>query len=107
VFDTIVHMFEATVSGLVGLTDAGLHDRIGELELLRRATEAELATAIAVADGRQLHQNDAHRSMKGYLKATCNWSDHEVSRWRSAAAAMNAHSSIGEAWIRGHIGSPK
>lgn len=100
-------MFEVVVSGLVDLTDSELNERIGELELARRATEAELAAAIAVADARQLNQADAHRSMKGYLKATCNWSNHEVARWRSAAAAVNAHPAIGDAWLRGHIGSPQ
>ena len=100
-------MFEAVTTELVDLSDSGLHERIGELELLRRRTGAELAAAIALADARQLHQADAHRSMKGYLKATCNWSNHEVSRWRSAAAAINAHPSIGDAWIQGRIGSPQ
>ena len=98
-------MFEATVSELVDLTDSDLDNHIGDLELQRRNIESELATAIAVADSRQLHQVDAHRSMKGYLKATCNWSNHEISRWRSAAAAVNTHPSIGDAWIRGRIGS--
>lgn len=64
-------------------------------------------TTSSLADARQLHQRDAHRSIKGYLKATCNWSNHEVSRWRSTAAAVNAHPSIGDAWIQGHIGSPQ
>lgn len=70
-------MFEEVVSGLVDLTDSGLDARISELELARRAIEAELATAIAVADARGVYHVDAHRSMTGYLKATCNWSDHE------------------------------
>ena len=87
-FGTIVNMFEVTVSELVDLTDTALDERIGELELQRRSTETELAAAIAVADTRALYQNDAHRSMKGYLKATCNWSNHEVSRWRSADAPL-------------------
>ena len=100
-------MFESVVSELVDLTDTALNDRIGELKLQQCRTDAELAAAIAVADSRALYQADAHRSMKGYLKATCNWSNHEVSRWRSAAAAVNAHSSIGDAWLAGHIGAPQ
>ncbi len=100
-------MFEALVSELVDLTDTDLDERIGELELQHRRTEAELAAAISLADARQLHSRDAHRSIKGYLKATCNWSNHEVSHWRSAASAVNAHPSIGDAWIRGRIGSPQ
>lgn len=100
-------MFEEVVSGLVDLTDAALHERVGDLELQRRKVEAELAAAIAVADARGLYQCDAHRSMKGYLKATCNWSNHEVSRWRSTANAVNALPAIGDAWIQGHIGSPQ
>ncbi|MGB3736313.1 MAG: DUF222 domain-containing protein, partial [Ilumatobacter sp.] len=100
-------MLEALVSGLVDLTDSGLDERIRELELQNRETQTELAVAIAVADARSIHQADAHRSMKGYLKATCNWSNHEVSRWRSVATAVNAHPSIGDAWLRGRIGAPQ
>ena len=98
-------MFEATVSELVDLTDTELDERIGDLELQRRRTDAELAAAIALADTRALYQTDAHRSMKGYLTATCNWSNHEVCRWRSVATAVNTHPSIGGAWMRGHIGA--
>lgn len=100
-------MFEEAVSELVDLTDAGLHERIAQLEAQRRTTEAELAAAIALADTRAIYLDDAHRSMKGYLRATCNWSNHEVSRWRSVAAAVNAHPSIGDAWIEGRIGAPQ
>lgn len=100
-------MFEDVVTKLVDMTDDQLDEHIGALELAHRSIEAELAAAIAVADARQLNQADAHRSMKGYLKATCNWSNHEVGRWRSAAAAVNAHPSIGDAWIAGHIGAPQ
>ena len=100
-------MFEAVVSELVDLTDTALNDRIGELKMQQCRTDAELAAAIAVADSRALYQADAHRSMKGYLEATCNWSNHEVARWRSAAAAVNAHSLIGDAWLAGHIGAPQ
>ncbi len=104
-FDILEFMFEAVVSHLVDLTDEELHERLGELELQQRETQAELAAAIAVADSRVLYQRDAHRSMKGYLKATCNWSAHEVARWRSWAAAVNAHAEVGDAWRRGRIGS--
>ncbi len=100
-------MLDEAVSGLLDLTDTELHERLGKLELQRRRIDAELAATISLAEARQLHQRDAHRSMKGYLKATCNWSNHEVSRWRSAAAAVNAHASIGEAWVQGRIGSPQ
>ncbi len=100
-------MFEAVITGLVDLDDSGLDDRIGQLELARRELGAELAAAVALADARQVFAVDAHRSMKGYLKATCNWSNHETSRWRSTAAAINAHPSIGEAWIQGRIGAPQ
>lgn len=100
-------MFEEAVSELVDLTDRGLHDRIERLELQRRTVETELAAAIAVADARAIYQADAHRSIKGYLKATCNWSNLDVSKWRSVAAAVNALPSIGDAWIQGRIGAPQ
>ncbi|MFN3258078.1 MAG: DUF222 domain-containing protein [Ilumatobacter sp.] len=100
-------MFSECVEELVGSSDADLHERIGALELQRRRIEAELAAAIAVADARQLNQIDAHRSMRNYLKATCNWSNHEVGRWRSAAAVFDALPGVGDAWIGGRIGSPQ
>ncbi len=98
-------MFIDRISALVEATDADLDARIRELETQRRHVEAELAAAIAVADGRSVHLADGHRSMKGYLRATCNWSSGEVSRLRGAARLIDAHSTIGDAWFDGQIGS--
>lgn len=98
-------MFEGLVDELVDLTESELDDFIRAREEQRREVEAELATAIAVAEGRSLYASDGHRSMKGYLRATCNWSNAEVARFRGAARAVDAHREVGEAWLDGRIGS--
>lgn len=98
-------MFGMHISGLVGAPDAAVDARIRELELQRRAVEAELALTVAVADARGIHHADGHRSMAGYLRATCNWSSGEVARFRGAARLLDHHEAVGEAWASGHIGS--
>jgi hypothetical protein len=98
-------MFADRIATLVEASDALLDARVRELETQRRALEAELAATIAVGEARGLHRADGHRSMKCYLRATCNWSNGEVARFRSAARLVNAHPTVGDAWLEGHIGS--
>jgi len=43
--------------------------------------------------------------MAGYLRATCNWSNGEVARFRGASRLVDHHEAVGEAWSAGHIGS--
>lgn len=98
-------MFAELASVMVGLSDHELDERIRELELLRRRTESELAAAIAVADARQLNAADGHRSMTGYLRATCDWAPGEIGRFRATASLCDRHGEIGDAWHAGAIGS--
>jgi len=103
-FDTMKPMMRERIASLVDAPAGTLDQRIRDLELQRRRLEAELAETIAVAESRQIHLVDGHRSMKGYLRATCNWSSGEVARLRSSARVIDAHESIGEAWHSGSLG---
>ena len=100
-------MFTDVVEELVGLPDGDLEASIRELELRRRADTALMACAIAVADARQLNAVDGHRTMKGYLRATCAWSNHEVAKMRSLARLVDRHADVGDALSVGRIGGPQ
>ena len=95
------------VEDLVALDDAGLDDHIRSLELDARALQARYSAAIAVAEARSLHRRDGHHTMKGYLRATVNWSNAEVARQRKLARAIDRCPDIGEALLAGWIGVPQ
>lgn len=95
------------IEELVGMSDEALDSSIRETEARRRADTVRLACSIAVADARQLNAVDGHRSMKGYLRATCNWSNHEVARMRSLARLVDQHAPVGEALFDGRLGGPQ
>ncbi len=97
-------MVDVVIAELVEMSDSALDARIRELELQRRRLDAELAASIAVADDRRLFELDGHRSMRGYLGATCNWSGPEIGRFRSAAEVIDRFDEVGSAWIDGRIG---
>ncbi len=97
-------MIGEVLERLVDLTDAALDERIRSLELERRRLDSELAAAIAVADSRRLFERDGHRSMRGYLSATCHWSGPEIGRFRSAAEVIDRFDELGTAWMDGRIG---
>jgi hypothetical protein len=100
-------MFAEVVEDLVALSDEALAERLEALELRRRATEAELATAIAVAQSRQLHTADGHRSMVGFLRASLNWSTAEANRFLGLSRAVDHLDGFGEAWFAGRFGAPQ
>ncbi|MEM1334723.1 MAG: HNH endonuclease signature motif containing protein, partial [Actinomycetota bacterium] len=97
-------MSSAVVEELIESTDSELDELIRVTELERRAIEAKLAAAIAVADARGLGQADGHRSTRAYLKATLDWSDRECRRFRGAARTIDEHPEIGDAWLEGRLG---
>ncbi len=92
---------------MTALDHHALDERLRHIEQQRRALDAELAVGIAVAHNRQLNTVDGHHSMKGYLRASFNWSNHEVARWRSLARMIDAHPDIADAWMTGRIGLPQ
>lgn len=96
--------FSAKREELVYLSDADLTAALRDAELARRAADANLATTIAVAEQRQLHRVDGHRTMKGFLRATCNWSSPEAARWRSIAQAIEWLPGLGDSWLAGRVG---
>jgi hypothetical protein len=90
---------------LVDATEAELDERIRSLELLRRRVDAELAVTVAVAERRQVYLADGHRTMKGYLRATCNWSNADIAGHRRLAVATDRVPGVAEALHSGRIGS--
>lgn len=97
-------MFEELLESAVGESNTGLDRRIRESELALRRLQAERAALLAVAEHRGLHRDDGHRSMKGYLRATCNVPDKEALRERTVATVCAAVPAIGEALHAGRIG---
>jgi Domain of unknown function (DUF222) len=89
---------------LVELTEAELDTQIRATELQRRSLIARQAMLIAVATARQVPAADGHRSMAGYLRATCNWSSGEVTQMRKLARLINDVPGVGEALVAGYIG---
>jgi len=90
---------------LVDATEAELDERIRSLELLRRRVDAELAVTVAVAERRQVFLADGHRTMKGYLRATCNWSNADIAGRRGLAVATDRVAGLAEALHTGRIGT--
>ena len=65
---------ESLVEELLERSDSELDERVRGLELERRRVEAELALAAGEIDRRRSYLDDGHRSLKAYLRATCNYS---------------------------------
>lgn len=91
-------------SELFDATDSELDERVRTLELLRRRVEAEMALTLTTVEQRRMYLADAHRSMKGYLRATCNWSNPDVAAQRRLAHAANGLPGLAEALQNGRIG---
>ena len=77
-FDRVMVMSIGVLDELVALTDTDLDAEIRTAELASRRLVARQAMLIAVADARQVYAADGHRSMGGYLRATCNWSNTDI-----------------------------
>lgn len=97
-------MFRALVEQYMEEEDTSLDAEIRRLELELRDLQARRSAAIAVAEARQLNAVDGHHSMKGYLRATCNWSNAEVARQRKLARLVDGHPEVGDAMQAGRIG---
>lgn len=104
-------MLDVSVEGLVEelmeCSDSGLDDRVRALELERRRIEAELALTAGEVDRRRSYLDDGHRSLKAYLRATCNYSDAEAARVGRLTAAAADVPGLAEALHHGHIGTPQ
>jgi hypothetical protein len=89
---------------LFDATDHELDERVRGLELLRRRVEAEMALTLATVEQRRLYLADGHRSMKGYLRATCNSSNPDVAAACRLAKAADGVPGLAEALQAGRIG---
>ena len=89
---------------LFDATDAELDERVRALELLRRRVVAESALTLATVEQRRLYLADGHRSMKGYLRATCNSSNPDIAAGRRLAKAADGVPGLAEALQTGRIG---
>ena len=99
---------DRTVDDIAGelfdATDAELDERVRALELLRRRVEAESALTLATVEQRRLYLADGHRSMKGYLRATCNSSNPDIAAERRLATAVDGVPGLADALHTGRIG---
>ena len=99
---------DRTVDDIAGelfdATESELDDRVRALELLRRRVEAEMALTLTTIEQRRVFLADGHRSMKGYLRATCNWSNPDVAGERRLAQATDGVPGLAQALQAGHIG---
>jgi hypothetical protein len=102
-------MSEVSVEGLVEelmeSSDSELDDRVRTLELQRRRVEAELALTAGEIDRRRSYLDDGHRSLKAYLRATCNYSDADAARVGRLTTAAAEVPGVAEALHDGHIGT--
>ncbi len=106
-FDTLINMLDDLFEEFVGLSEAELDEQIRRAEAENRAAAARSAALLAVATARQIHLADGHHSIKGYLRATYNWSNTEVTRHRRLATVIEAIPAVGEALLAGRIGIPQ
>jgi hypothetical protein len=104
VIDYHEHMFEDLLDTAMGETDAELDEQIRASELALRELQARQAALLAVAEHRGVFRVDGHRSMKGYLRATCNHSTNEASRQRTVAVVCAAVPALGDALLAGRVG---
>ena len=103
-FGRVVVMSIGVLDELVTLTDTDLDAEIRTAELASRRLVARQAMLIAVADARQVYAADGHRSMGGYLRATCNWSNTDIAKMRRLARLIDAVPAVGDALTSGSIG---
>ncbi len=76
-------MLDSLLADTMEPTNSDLDERIRTNELERRRLDAEHSALIAVAEHRRLFDDDGHRSMSAYRRATLNCSSGETSRLRA------------------------
>lgn len=85
--------------------DDALTARFRQLELQRRAIDAEMARIVRVGERRELHTVDGHRSMKQWIVAQTNGPSGDAARLRRLAKAIDLQPELGDALGSGHIGT--
>ena len=97
-------MFEAVLAEYLSWGAAALHAEIERLELEARALDARRLAVRAVAEALQVPAMDGHKSMRAYLRATCNQPSHVALSEIRQARTCRDFPQIGEALIQGRIG---
>jgi len=97
-------MLTTETDSLAGLDNAEVTERLRDLELQARRTEAEMAFVISESQRRGVYADDSHHSVKGWLKANVNWSNSQVFRRKRLARLLQAYPTVGESLRDGHIG---
>jgi hypothetical protein len=97
-------MFTDLLEAAVGCSDAELDEQVRASELALRVLQARHAALLAVVEHRGVYRADDHRSMKGYLRATCNYSTNEAARQRTVATVCAAVPALGDALLAGRVG---
>ena len=98
-------MFSDLLDAALGEPDATIDEQIRASELAMRELQARHAVLLAVAEHRGVYRTvDEHRSMNGYLRATCNCSTGEAARQRLIARVCAAVPALGDALLVGRVG---
>lgn len=100
-----MNMFMDLLDVAMGESDAAIDEQIRASELALRELQARHAALVAVAEHRGVYRaDDGHRSMNGYLRATCNYSTNEAARQRTIATVCAAVPVLGDALLAGRVG---
>lgn len=91
-------------AGLDEMTDTDLTERFRELELQRRAAEAEMASIVDRIDRRGAYRDDGHRSVAGWIRAQVNCSGSRVTQLRRIGKLIRTEPDVGERLTSGRIG---
>jgi hypothetical protein len=97
-------MYEGIVERVMDFSDDELTARFRELELQRRAVEAEMAAIVREGDRRSIHYRDGHRTIRHWVRAQINCSAADASRLRRLSVACDTVPGVGDALADGHIG---
>jgi hypothetical protein len=97
-------MFAEMLAEYVGWTPAALHAELERLELAARELDARRLAARAAAESRQTPALDGHKSMRSYLRATCNQPSQIALVEVRRARICHDFPQVGEALMSGRIG---
>jgi len=103
-FDRFVFMFEEALAEYRQWSARALHVEIERLELAARALDARRLAARAAAEQRRTPALDGHRSMRAYLRATCNQPSRVALDEVRRARICRDFPQIGEGLMAGRIG---
>ncbi len=97
-------MFAEIVDRVGALDDAALTSRLREIELEQRRLEAELAAVVAEAERRRLHEAEANRTVRTWLRAHTNWSGAQATQRIRLGRLVADLPAVGESLAAGHVG---